>query len=216
MTKGKNGSILPPMTLKVKRTGQRVKGMGDQQLLRYRCGGTTIVVTSSGSTALSRWYIPGFKDPAAISESTGVSIADFYSTGVFKPGTTAHWVPSVGFTTSGRIFVGWCDNAEAIAFYDAASVINRGVFVRSLANCVSHPIYTEFTYNIPTKIRRKRFDVNNDVVTSDAPVEVIDRCVQGAFLIYIEGMTLLADTGVGQFLFNDVLDVEGIKPNYAT
>ena len=58
----------------------------------------------------------------------------------------------------------------------------------------------------PTRIRRKRFDVNISI--NATLVDVLDRSVQTVMFVAVEGAP--ASTTLGSFWFHDVVDVEGV------
>jgi hypothetical protein len=150
------------------------------------CAGTTIDVTASGLSA----------------------IGQLYSTYRYMPGTTFHWVPQVSMSTAGVVYVGFTDNVEIIANYAAAGTLAaKLVIVKSLANLRSYPVWQQWNFSLPPKLRRKRFDVNNNFTVSNA--DELDRSVQGAWLFGVEGTT--ASAQIARPYRSVILDVEGLK-----
>lgn len=185
----------------------RVQGAvgSDQTVLKYNAVGDNIATGGGGEAHYVRWYIPG--SPLALLGSAGNDVASYYSTGVFRPGTTAKWVPYVGYQTSGRVLVTYTDNPEIMASAVAWTDSQRLAFIRSSSRGVNFPIYEEKVIAVPTMTRRKRFDVNNSVDASN--VDVLDRSSQVMMICAIVAGP--ASTLVGQWEFHDVLDVEGLS-----
>lgn len=191
---------------------------GDNTVIKYSAlGGTLVNNTAVGGTVHSRWYVPGLA--AGLPSSAGPTIVGSYSTGKFLPGTRIKWEPSVSFTTSGRVLVGFTDNPEVISTFqlliDAyisspvpANFVPYVNAVRGLGSVMSFPVWQETMINFPTKLRRKRFDVNR-TVTSDP--DVIDRSAQTAMFVAVDGVTD-ATVGLGSFWYHDVVDAEGVQP----
>jgi len=131
------------------------------------------------------------------------------------------WVPSVNFTVSGRILCGFTDNPEVIAAAVAAweayaanpipdNIALYKSIVRQLGSLKMFPVNTPAQMAIPTRLRRKRFDVNRGLVQDS--VDQNDRCTQVAFLWCTEGVALDAGSFLGSFEYSDVVHVEGVTP----
>lgn len=179
---------------------------GDSNKLKYASLGVTLTTTAGGSVSdYFRLYVPAAA--GGLVNTVGPTIASFYSTGKFLPGTMAEWVPSVGFTTSGRVFVGFTDNPEvAFAIIGQINTPAYGNSVKGLGDVISFPIYQNRQWMIPSKLRRKMFDCNaNGAISTD----VLDRSMQIAMFVYIEGCP--ATTAVGSTRVVDNLLVEGIQ-----
>lgn len=180
---------------------------GANTILKYSSIGTSVVTDVSGNAQPNRKYIPGY--PADLVNAVGADVASFYSTGKFLPGTHARWEPSVSFTTTGRVFVGFTDNPEIIEAMETTRLATPATYrnqVKGLENVISFPIWQETEIPFPSKLRRKRFDCNETVANT---ADVYDRSCQIAMFACIEGGPAAATT-MGSFWFHDVIDVEGL------
>lgn len=181
----------------------------DSSVVRYQAIGATLTSDTAGTGFTARSYIPGFTGQLA--NSFGPGIVGVYSTGKFLPGTRIRWEPSVSFVTTGRIYVGFTDNPEVAAAIDGLGTTALKVTAcKGLGNVVSFPVWQETDINFPTRLRRKTFDVNATVVTSN--VDVLDRCMQQFMCIAIDGAPTAVSTNLGSFVYHDVVSVEGINP----
>lgn len=195
-----------------------MSGSGDSTVIKYSAlGGTLVNNVAVGGTVHSRWYVPGLA--AGLPQSAGPAIVGSYSTGKFLPGTRIKWEPSVSFTTSGRVLVGFTDNPEVISTFQGlidnyvsapipANFIPYLNAVRGLGSVVSFPVWQETMINFPTRLRRKRFDVNR-TVTADP--DIIDRSAQTAMFVVVDGVTE-STVGLGSFWYHDIVDAEGVQP----
>lgn len=182
-------------------------GAGDSTVIRYSTLGSTLETGAGVSAAATlRLYVPG--NSTSIANGVGPDIVNFYSTGVFRPGTSIRWEPSVSFTQSGRVYCGFTDNPEAATVYNAFSTNQRLAFIKGLGSMRSFPIWQETTIPFPTGTRRKKFDTNADI--NFESVDQLDRSMQTAFVYAVEGVA--ASTTFGSFWYHDVVDVEGVQP----
>ncbi len=193
-------------------------GSGDQSVVRYSALSQNVSTRGGiGCAVFRRLYIPGYGDITVFSNASGTAVASYYSTGKFQPGTRIQWEPSVSFTTSGRLFVGFTDNPEVITTINTAydtflATSTQGNYdayaalVKGLGSVVSFPVWQETPITFPTKIRRKRFDINS---TINNTVDVFDRCCQTAMFVALEGAPA-TNAAMGGFHFHDIVDVEGI------
>lgn len=186
-------------------TGVRSSGTEQSQILKYATLSVTLTLDAAGEQkAYNRKYIPG--NPDGLTSTVGPQVASYYSTGKFLPGTTAEWIPSVGFTTSGRVYVGFTDNPEVAntitALAGSAAYITA---VKSLGDVISFPIYQSEKIMIPTKLRRKMFDSN---AANTSAIDTLDRSMQTCMFMCIEGGT--AGQSVGGWRYEDHLQVEGL------
>lgn len=191
---------------------------GDRSLIKYGTLTDSIgTVGSTGTTIISRHYIPGFAPELA--GKAGPAICSYYATGKFMPGSTVRWEPSVSFNTTGRAFVGFTDNPEVMAlmntalatYYATPTIANYNALanqVKSLGNVRSFPIWQETEVSFPTSLRRKRFDSNINAITTD--VNVLDRSAQCVMYAAFEGLPTTNQV-IGGFSFRDVVEVEGIS-----
>lgn len=192
-------------------------GSGDTSVVKYSTLGQTIGTAGSiGASAAFRMFIPG--NSSELVNAAGPTIVSYYSTGRFLPGTKIRWEPNVSFTTTGRLFVGFTDNPEICAtikaLYDtyvaSPTAANYAAYanpVKSLGSVVSFPIWQETDIAFPTRIRRKRFDVNSTASLTDS--NVLDRSMQTTMWVALEaGPT--TNQFVGGFHYHDIVDVEGV------
>lgn len=191
-------------------------GSGDSSVIRYSTlGGNVGTGPTVSGTAYSRYYCPGNAD--GLVNASGPALTSFYSTGKFTPGTTIKWEPSVSFTTSGRVIVGFTDNPEMITSIKALQNSYEGspstgtfspflAAVKGLGSVHAFPVWQETSVPFPQRLRRKRFDSNSSISSTDT--NVVDRSVQTAMFVAVEGPPL--NTTLGSFHFHDVVDVEGI------
>jgi len=189
----------------------------DSSVIKYSALGLNMVTNSTlGTATYYRSYIPG--NGNALTNTAGPSIASYYSTGRFMPGTRIRWEPSVSFTTPGRVYVGFTDNLElmvnlnvARATYETTpSVANYNAYanaVKSLGTLQSWPVWQETDVVFPLHTRRKRFDVNVNVDYGSA--DVLDRSAQRAMYVAVDGAPA-NPTALGSFWYHDVVSVEGV------
>lgn len=186
-------------------------GSGDNAVVKYSSLGLSHVTSTGTNQGVStRFYVPGYA--ADMVNSAGAAVVSFYSTAKFLPGTRVKWEPSVSFTTAGRVVVGFTDNPEVIAQIQALSgaaptnYTNYLNAVRSLGSVVSFPVWQETEIPFPTRMRRKRFDVN--ATPSIANVDQLDRSAQTVMFVAVEGAPV--STALGSFWYHDIVDVEGV------
>lgn len=190
---------------------------GDSTLLKYKSLGSNVTMLSAAGAITARWYIPG--NTFSCSGTAGQQVAGFYATGVFRPGTYLRWEPTVSPTLGGRGFVGFTDNPEIIvdigtlwSAYQttktAADYVAYSAAVKGLANVVSFPMWAEWEGQVPTRLRRKRFDSNETATFLN--VDVMDRSCQVAMFACFDGTSAATDAGIGSFWYHDVIDVEGL------
>lgn len=175
--------------------------------LKYSSLGTTLITNGAGDVAnFYRDYVPG--NSSGFLSTVGPTVAAFYSTGKFLPGTCLEWIPSVGFTTNGQISVGFTDNPEVMAVIASAANTTAYIdYVKGLGDVQSWPIYDTRMIQVPTKLRRKMFDVNIGINPGDP--NVLDRSAQIGMFAVVTGCPIT--TSVGNFRFIDNLIVEGLQ-----
>lgn len=204
-------------TRRRRNTGPTSSSRGDTTVIRYKAVGTTITSTSDGVGSYSRLYIGGYG--AGLNQTSGPDLASYYSTCRFEPGTSVRWEPNVSFTTSGRIYVAFTDNAEVMVamvaaqatFVTTPTLANYNAYANLVKGCgsvMSFPVWKETAIPFPLKYRRKRFDCNEAVT---ANVDVLDRSAQTAMFVAFDGGPASA-TNLGSMLLGDVLSLEGIHP----
>lgn len=176
---------------------------GDSSIIKYAVLGTDVATDASGAAADSRSYVGGYNYGLTSSVATGIVGA--YSTALFLTGTKIRWEPTVSFTTSGRVYVGFTDNPEVIATFDGAALAAQINIIQALGSMISFPVWQETDVVFPTKTRKKRFDTNN---TMALDINAYDRCIQTNMLYCVTGAP--ASTTCGSFWYHDVVSVEGI------
>lgn len=187
-------------------SGPTASNRGSNTLLKYHSIGITVNTTAAGLGATQRRYAPGYS--TGLSNAVGPTVAASYSTGKFLPGTAIRWEPSVSFTTTGRVYVGFTDNPEVMVALDSITSESQAVnAVKGLENVRSFPVWQETDISFPTTLRRRRFDVNESMAVN---VDVYDRSIQQYMYIVVEGAP--ASTSLGSFWYHDVLEVEGLHP----
>lgn len=181
---------------------------GDTTVIKYAALGTGLGPEGTGITAAAtfRLYVPGFA--TNITNAVGPSIVNYYSTGVFKAGTAIRWEPSVSFTTPGRVYCAFTDNPEATVVFSGLSLNNRLAYIKGCGTMRSFPVWQETTVPFPLATRRKKFDTNTSVALDSE--DVLDRCMQTAFLYAVEGTS--ENTICGSFWYHDTVLVEGVQP----
>lgn len=188
-------------------------GIGtDSTTLRYNCEAASFTLDGIGFNYSGRRYIVGNTAGFALAPP-GIRVANFYSDGKFLPGTKSKWIPNVGFTTSGRIYVAFTTNPEVMTAWETLASTGTPSdivdFVRGFGNVQSWPIYQEHTVVTPSILRRRMFDVNGTTSSSgDLAVNIYDRCVQIYMMQVIVGGP--ATTTVGAFEYTDVVYCEGL------
>lgn len=184
----------------------------DSAVIKYNVMGNTLATASGGYAAGARLFIPGYG--GNLINTSGPNIVAYYSSAVFKPGCTIRWEPSVSFSTSGRVYVGFVDNPEVVvtilglinSIVDATTYNAYADAVKGLGSVVSFPIWQETDIQMPMRLRRKRFDVDTSLV---ADTNNMDRSTQTAMFAAIEGTGGVVQAGL--FSYHDVVDVEGLK-----
>lgn len=187
----------------------------DSTVLRYSALGRNLATDLQGNEGYDRHYVAG--NGTALINATGASVASFYSTAMFKPGTTIRWEPSVSFTTPGRVYVSFTDNPEVMVAINAlystyaaaktqVNYNNYAAAVKGLGSVRSFPVWQETALTLPSNTRRKRFDVNLNPAFNN--VDVMDRSSQYTMYVAVDGASV--STTLGSFWFSDVLSLEGL------
>lgn len=196
----------------------------DSSIIRYNALGSVAGVDGSGGSVDRRLYIGGniaAGTPGTLISTIGPGIVANYSSCRFLPGTRVKWTPTCSFNTSGRVYVGFTDNPEVMATLNGlisvyasgqttapAAFINYRNAVQALGSVISFPVWQETNVPFPTKMRRKRFDVNEVMDLSNA--DTLDRSCQTCMYAVITGVAPVG-ASVGQFEYHDIVDVEGIQ-----
>ncbi|UQZ09603.1 putative capsid protein [Freshwater macrophyte associated tombus-like virus 2] len=201
----------------------KMSGNGDNALIKYKALGANTVSYGTAGAVDFRFFIPGLS--TRLAGTAGANVVSYYSTGVFKPGTMVRWEPTTSPTMGGRMFVGFTDNPEIMVSiltawntYStsglSADYATYSNLVKGLGNLISFPAWQDGDFQIPTKLRRKRFDVNETLTLT--AVNDVERCAQVAMFACADGYAgISAGNVVGSFWYHDVVDVEGLH-NTAT
>lgn len=120
-----------------------------------------------------------------------------------------HWQPTVGFTTSGVISIGYIDNPEVIKNWGTYPAAHRYAIIRSLPNVVTSQIFDPVTLVVNRPLRRKWFASDNTIPITDGAA--VDRAVQGMYVVYITGVNSGgASIGVGNFVLQERHTLSGL------
>lgn len=158
-----------------------------------------------------RYYMDGKRNP--LGDTVG-GVSSLYNTYKYLPGTVFHYVPSVGVTTPGNVWIAWIDNPEIMSFAEGLVLTSTAWsdFVRTQSNAKCYPLWQSFTYSMPTDSRRKRFDVNNTIdYTND---NLLDRSVQGLFVVAV--VTSLLSSTIARPFIHKHIDLEGLTASSFT
>ncbi len=177
---------------------------GTSSVIKYSALGSTVTSDVNGEAWYHRMYIPG--SFGGLTQTVGTAIVGYYSTAKFQAGTTLRWEPSVSFSTSGRVYVGFTDNPEMIEALRVLTGGNAVNAVKGLGDVISFPVWQETDIPFSTRMRRKMFDTNQAAITG---VDVLDRTCQTAMFLAIDGMP--ASTRAGSVWFHDNVAVEGMS-----
>lgn len=176
----------------------------DSSIVKYHALGSGLVSDANGRIATQRYYCGG--STYNLRSTAGPYVVGVYSTFRFMPGSKVRWEPNVSFTTPGRVYCGFITNPEVMSTYlGLTGVVDQIQLILGLSSVQSFPVWQETEVQVPTVMRRKRFDCNEGIVNN---VDVLDRSVQTLFVYCVEGGP--ASTAVGSFWYHDVVDVEGI------
>lgn len=201
---------------------------GDRTMIKYSAIAENFNKQHDNGGVFGRVYIPGNKGGFPGTPVGPATVAN-YATGVFKPGTMLRWEPSISPTVGGRVFVGFTDNPETMVtlnywystYLAATTTANQTAawnefvgIVKGLGTMVSFPAWHEWQCQLPTKLRKKRFDVNKSANGND--VNELDRCAQIAVFACADGEALSSGSSYGSFWYHDVVEVEGLGSGGST
>lgn len=202
------------------------KSLGDRTVIKYTCYRQGTNPDVQGYADLWRPYVPGNATwPAgvnasvnvSISDSAGIGVAACYANGKFLPGTTATWVPNVGFTTSGRLWVAFTDNPEvAYRYMAAATMVDKLTIIRRNGNVVSFPVYEHHTVRVPVEMSRLKYYNSNrltNVPVSDPTSFTDDLERSGHLFMLAMAVGVTPDLDVGTFEFHDIVQCHGLGSN---
>ncbi len=107
---------------------------------------------------------------------------------------TLHYVPQVGSTTSGTVWIGYYDNPEIIykvyaSAYSTASLLS---LAQTAPHSVSSPVWQAVDLTIPMRNRRKVYSVDTTVPSSSS---VADMTVHGIIIVATSGAPFSTTVG---------------------
>lgn len=147
---------------------------------------SSLTTAADGSAHLVVPLIAGATTGLDSTNTPLMQVAKLYNQFVFQS-CLLRYIPSIGLNSAGNVSIAFTNNTETTAYVlDASRTFAE---LKSIclgqANCVSHPVWHEFSYPMKLPARRKRFDTNttNPIITIDS----IERDCQGAFIIIISG-----------------------------
>lgn len=208
-----------------KGTGLRMESQGDTSVLKYDSYIGNDNSDDGGYNDYWRPYIlgcstwpGGYGGSATIStsSSSGQVAANCFSSGKFLPGTFAEWVPNVGFTTNGRMWVAFTDNVETAYNYmragTAGNLAAKVTIIKRMANSSSFPIYEHARVRVPVEMSRLKYYNTNLLSTNpedeESFMDQLQRSAQLFMLACASGVPVSAD--VGTFHFHDVARLRGL------
>lgn len=196
------------------RIPEYTKTSDDSILLRYKAEGPLL---KNLALANYRPYTGGTNRGLREADLPGPSIAKYYGTFKFLPGTKVVWEPTTGSQTAGRVYYCFMDNPEKIQkciqdFEDyfinpVTQTFDQCISdIKSAGNYNSFPVWMQTEINVPMDTRLKRFDT--DVLSNfnnpSEAVAAISRTVQKAFFYAVVGGPV--DTDLGNMWYHDRLD----------
>nr|QIC52841.1 MAG: capsid protein [Apple tombus-like virus 1] len=110
--------------------------------------------------------------------------------------SAVQWIPQVapGVADGGsRVTMCYVDNAETMAFLNAAGVAALVAFAKTSRTAVTFNAWEHYKFNVPLSNRRKTFDVNNSTVATN--VDIVDRSIQGMVIVIVESVSAAATIG---------------------
>lgn len=189
--------------------GMRMRGNGDSIDLAYNGGGNPCSTDAGGVDVEWRHYTPGYGGNFGVVPA-GINVARHYSEGVFHD-CHAVYTPAVGMTTPGRVWMAYVDNPEAVHYITDTLTTDsaRLAVLKGIGNVQTGPIWKEMRFRIPPSRRRKAYDVNAAISSSD--INQLDRSNQGTLFVAIEGGPA-SSSGVGTVWYHDSLRLQNLTP----
>lgn len=142
-------------------------------------------------------------------------IGQYFQKGIFLPGSSLTYIPSVGLNTAGNIIIGWIDSPEQIRYWSTLTAGAHLNFIRDLNNSKTGPVWQELHMPLVAPPRRKIFTVDTSVVISD--MDQTDQSIQGLFVWCVYGVAP-TDPGItlGQLMIHCKCRFEEAKSFIAT
>lgn len=165
----------------------RVKGsIGNNTVLHGMEVVSSITTLADGTASLVVPLIAGATTGLEALNTPLMAVAKLYNQFVFQS-CSLRYIPSIGLNTAGNVSIAFTNNTETTAYVldTARTFAELKTVCLGQANCVSHPVWHEFSYAMKLPARRKRFDTNTTSPISS--VDTIERDCQGAFVIIITG-----------------------------
>lgn len=179
-----------------------------------------VPLTTNGTAGIGTLIVPMIPGNINARVNSPISaVSALYSNGKYLPGTSFHYTPTVGTTTSGAVHICYIDNPELMllayireAESRTAGNNNFANFVRSQSNSKTFAVWESFSVPINSLVRRKMFNVNTTIVLGESGnVLEFERSIQGMFLIAIEGGPPTNGVAVGRPWLNSTIALEGLR-----
>lgn len=180
-------------------------GMGRSNDIRYSFMGSSVTTDANGLVGASYALVPGL----GATNSVGARIESCYATGVYRPGTSWTWVPNLGSTANGRIYVAYIENPETWSKLQAQ--LGTGDFINAVTrqgNVVSHQVSKEFKYSPVARPRKMSFATNETINQTDTVQ--LEASFQGGIVAVIIGAP--ATTVAGTFRLDAIVHLEEFNP----
>lgn len=113
-------------------------------------------------------------------------IGQYFQKGLFLPGTSLTYIPSVGLNTPGNIVIGFLDSPEQIRFWANLAPGQQLNFIRDLNNAKTSPVWQELHFPMVTPPRRRIFSVDTSLTLTDT--DQIDQSLQGMWVYCLFGV----------------------------
>jgi hypothetical protein len=113
-------------------------------------------------------------------------IGQYFQKGIFLPGTSLTFIPSVGLNTPGNIIIGFLDSPEQIRFWSVLTPGSHLNFIRDLNNARTGPIWQELNFPLTQAPRRRIFTV--DTALSPGDMDQVDQSMQGMWVYCVYGV----------------------------
>jgi len=113
-------------------------------------------------------------------------IGQYFQKGIFLPGSSLTYIPSVGLNTAGNIIIGWIDSPEQIRYWSTLTAGAHLNFIRDLNNSKTGPVWQELHMPLVAPPRMKIFTVDTSVAIND--MDQVDQSIQGLFVWCVYGV----------------------------
>lgn len=218
MTKSKqNKQVVNTVTNLGKRTPRlRLKGQLNENVSMV-CGNeyNSPAVNVSGETVGYDYVGLAPGNVGGRSNASVQRIGQYFQKGIFLPGTSLTYIPSVGLNTPGNIIIGWLDSPEQIRFWATLAPGTQLNFIRDLNNAKTSPVWQELHFPMTAAPRRKIFSVDTSLSISDT--DQVDQSLQGMWVWCLYGVpATIPATTFGQLMIHCKCRFEEAKSFIAT